>query len=391
MIFENTNTDLNSFYSNLQNLAKTKSIGNNGASDDIKNLQISLIFLGYNLPKFGADGKYGTETENALMKFKNKVNVLEKPSNDRKIDMNNPKVQQTIKLPNTATNTTLPKQQHSQSKPIINTSDFKPLTLIPINENYINEANLNQIIDQETIDKLIDELKKNGLTKDDVQKIKSKKHSTLSYFPKENMKAILNAMDRHGITNEYSRKAILGVISKESPNLSSEKSYATTSADRIRKIWPSKFADKSDSAIDIIKKKDKFWDIIYGGKYGNTEPGDGAKYRGRGFNQLTFKNNYIELQKEYEKAGSKLGKINIVNNPELLNTNKDISAEFAILYFIKAFKQVNKNLNQYTDLQSAVTDFVQANAGWKTPLSNKAVAQGHQKALAFAKSLSTIA
>ncbi|MFA7156774.1 MAG: peptidoglycan-binding protein [Bacilli bacterium] len=361
-------------------MAKTKSTGKYGNSEDIKNLQISLIFLGYNLPKFGADGHYGTETENALIKFKNKVSVSQKPSDGRKIDMNNPKVQQTIQLPNTVTSVTPSTQQPLQTQH----SQIKPLTLIPI-----NESQLNQIIDQETIDKLIDELKKNGLTEDDIQQIKTKKYSGLSYFPKENINALLSAMDRHGITNEYSRKAILGVISKESPNLSSEKSYATTSADKIREIWPSLFKDKSDTAINTIKKKDKFWDIIYGGKYGNTEPGDGAKYRGRGFNQLTFKNNYIELQKEYEMNGSKLGKINIVNNPDILNTNKDVSAEFAILYFIKAFKQVNKDLNQYTDLQSAVTDFVRANAGWKTPLTNKVVAQGHQKALAFAKSLNT--
>lgn len=42
---------------------------------------------------------------------------------------------------------------------------------------------------------------------------------------------------------------------------------------------------------------------------GNTSVGDGIKYHGRGYVQLTWKNNYV-------KAGKKLG-IDLVNNPDL--------------------------------------------------------------------------
>lgn len=41
---------------------------------------------------------------------------------------------------------------------------------------------------------------------------------------------------------------------------------------------------------------------------GNTTPGDGIKYRGRGYVQLTWKTNY-------EKAGRKIG-VDLVNNPD---------------------------------------------------------------------------
>ena len=44
-------------------------------------------------------------------------------------------------------------------------------------------------------------------------------------------------------------------------------------------------------------------------KNGNANPGDGAKYFGRGFVQLTWKNNY-------SRAGAALG-LNLVANPEL--------------------------------------------------------------------------
>jgi putative chitinase len=50
---------------------------------------------------------------------------------------------------------------------------------------------------------------------------------------------------------------------------------------------------------------------------GNTQPGDGVKYAGRGYVQLTGRSNYI-------KAGLKLG-VDLVNDPDLA-MNKDIAA-----------------------------------------------------------------
>jgi len=59
---------------------------------------------------------------------------------------------------------------------------------------------------------------------------------------------------------------------------------------------------------------------------GNTQTGDGKRFKGRGYIQLTGRNNY----KEY---GSLLG-IDLINNPELaLNINN--SAKIFALYFKK--------------------------------------------------------
>jgi hypothetical protein len=56
---------------------------------------------------------------------------------------------------------------------------------------------------------------------------------------------------------------------------------------------------------------------------GNTEKGDGYKYRGRGAFQLTGKDNY-------KQASNDLG-IDLVNNPDLA-MDKDISAKLAVWY-----------------------------------------------------------
>ena len=53
-------------------------------------------------------------------------------------------------------------------------------------------------------------------------------------------------------------------------------------------------------------------------KMGNTEPGDGPKYRGRGYVQLTWKVNYA-------KAGAKLG-VDLVAHPEMA-IRPDIAAK----------------------------------------------------------------
>lgn len=74
---------------------------------------------------------------------------------------------------------------------------------------------------------------------------------------------------------------------------------------------------------------------VYGGakgaSIGNTEPGDGYKFRGRGFNHLTGKANYA-------KYGQALG-IDLVNKPELASTDPNVMAAIAVEFY-KESKQM---------------------------------------------------
>lgn len=213
----------------------------------------------------------------------------------------------------------------------------------------------------------------------------------------ENVSALEDAMNRHNITNEFARKAILGVVSKESPDLRPEVDYSRTSNSRIREVFGSRVAELSDSQLDALKANPtKFWDRVYGpddptgkgAKYGNTEPGDGEKYRGRGFNGITFKSNYRNLQKVYNEIGKLKTKdsIDIVSNPEQLE-DPDIAAEFAVLYYIDSFKRTGRDVNGYSNLESAVTDYVRATAGWGSDITRGVKAQGFAKALDYAQSI----
>jgi putative chitinase len=180
-----------------------------------------------------------------------------------------------------------------------------------------------------------------------------------------NIAAIVAAMKKKQITNKFAQAAILAVVSKESAFVpQNEASYAKTSASRIKSIF-SKFKKYSDSEVDRIKKIPKeFFDIIYGGKYGNASD-EGYKYRGRGFNQLTFKKGYQEAQ---QKTGHK-----IVTDPDLVNTIQ-VAADCLVVYFLQRMAEMpskfktqynfSGNINDFKTLNDATGAIYHANAGW---------------------------
>ncbi|HED1534268.1 MULTISPECIES: glycoside hydrolase family 19 protein [Klebsiella] len=74
--------------------------------------------------------------------------------------------------------------------------------------------------------------------------------------------------------------------------------------------------------------------IVYGGRYGNNQSGDGWKYRGRGLKQVTFKDNY-------SACGKVLG-LNLIDDPDLLLLDKNAARSAG--WFWKA-----NNCNQFAD------------------------------------------
>ena len=90
--------------------------------------------------------------------------------------------------------------------------------------------------------------------------------------------------------------------------------------------------------------------ILYGGEWGkknlgNVLPGDGWKFRGRGFKQITGRANYSELSRETE--------IDYLNNPDLLLSEAD-AMNSALWYWN------NHDLNKYADLDDldSISDII---------------------------------
>lgn len=222
------------------------------------------------------------------------------------------------------------------------------------------------------------------LTDYDVPKYKVSKNGA------ENKKVLIQVMGKLGITNKFTKAAILAICQKESGFVpKNEATYAKTSASRIKSIFSS-MRKYSDAEVDSIKKNPKkFFDIIYGSKYGNG-PSDGYNYRGRGFNQITFKDTY-------KKYGAKTGK-DLVGDPDLLNT-VEVAAEALVYFFKNGMKLLSSDqkskyrtsgdINDFKTLEDAVGAMYHINAGLGNSYATlvKDPTGGRKKAFAYSGDL----
>ena len=153
----------------------------------------------------------------------------------------------------------------------------------------------------------------------------------------KNMELIKAALQKQGITDPKYIAATLGNVMKETGGQSKSENldYSKTSNDRIKSIFGSRAAGKTDQELNQIKSDPKqMGEMMYGSttkmgqQMGNSEPGDGWKYRGRGFIQLTGKSNYAQASKAI------YGDDRLVQNPDLVN-DPAVAAEVSAWYMKK--------------------------------------------------------
>ena len=120
---------------------------------------------------------------------------------------------------------------------------------------------------------------------------------------------VLNtAMSRYQIVGAKRIAAFLAQVGHESGHLTRLVENLNYTAAALRMIWPSRFDAGLASAT--ARKPEQIANIAYGNRMGNTAPGEGWKYRGRGLIQITGKNNY-------RACGEALG-LDLTAQPELL-------------------------------------------------------------------------
>jgi putative chitinase len=180
----------------------------------------------------------------------------------------------------------------------------------------------------------------------------------LTQEQKTNIALIKDEALKSGITNPYAIAGMLAIVSKESSFVPKSENL-NYSASRLQQV----FGLSSARANEIAGKPELIGNAVYGGKYGNAS-NEGYKYRGRGYNQLTFKGNY-------DTYGKLIGE-NLVGNPDKVNDPK-IAAKVLMAFNKKGIDSLKSKgklssynstgINDFKNLEDATLAFYHVTAG----------------------------
>lgn len=115
-------------------------------------------------------------------------------------------------------------------------------------------------------------------------------------------------LDFYGIDSLQRLAYFLGQVLTESEDLSAFREGMNYSAERLRVVWPLRFP-----TIELAKQYErnpaKLANFVYGGRMGNGGPasGDGWRFRGAGWIQLTGHDNQAEFAKAIGMQVSTIG------------------------------------------------------------------------------------
>ena len=219
-------------------------------------------------------------------------------------------------------------------------------------------ADIPNLTEQKTPNKPSDTVLKQDITTDP-----PKGSTSNPTVAKQNIQYLLEACDKVGLTSKYAKCAILGICGGESSWLCVEEGSYYSKASSLSAIFKRTFPSEIDAQAYTkwAGTKFDFFKKIYspdgnGKLLGHKDPDDGGKYYGRGFNQITGKSLYLQLQKYLATKGVT---VDFVNKPESLvddpATSALATAAFYALnvkhdqndpgYFVAALKRTGADAN----------------------------------------------
>lgn len=177
---------------------------------------------------------------------------------------------------------------------------------------------------------------------------------------KRGIDAINKAMDDAGIKGKYGRAAIQGIVGGECEWKPSLEGFYY-SEENLARTFPKTFTNKPEKVKEYAKWKntrEAFFDYVYspqnqGSLVGNVEPTDGGRFYGRGFIQLTGRQNYARY--------ARLSGLDLLTNPNILVEDYDASARVAVTYFKDRVSVSDNDPSYFTAALRAVGG---ARSGW---------------------------
>jgi putative chitinase len=145
-------------------------------------------------------------------------------------------------------------------------------------------------------------------------------------LPANVMDEIPLIMEKFGIDNPLKLSHFLSQCAHESGNFKFVRENLNYSADGLRKIFP-KYFPTIEAANKYARQPEKIANKVYGSRMGNGDEasGDGWKYKGAGYIQLTGKDNYAAFDKFVDD--------DIMANPDLVATKYPLTS--AAFFFHK--------------------------------------------------------
>lgn len=110
-------------------------------------------------------------------------------------------------------------------------------------------------------------------------------------------KALKRYLPKYNIDTPARIAGFIAQCGHESNNFTVLEENLNYSADGLNKIFAKYFVKAGVDAKEYHRQPEKIANKVYGGRMGNTQPGDGWRFRGRGVIQLTGRDNYTAFGK----------------------------------------------------------------------------------------------
>ena len=113
------------------------------------------------------------------------------------------------------------------------------------------------------------------------------------------------ALPKYGITTPERIAGFVSQCAHESQEFQALSENLSYRQETLLKVFPRYFGPGKRNAAEYAKNPEKIANYVYmdefrTSKLGNTQPGDGWRFRGRGLKQLTGRDNYTRFAKDYD-------------------------------------------------------------------------------------------